>query len=169
MLFRSAGHSETRVMQAWRIDQLRPWFIGVGVLSATGGLTVLALVAKTRFHSARMIVAATGFACVMALVTGAFTSIATLYSVKPLLSRVGTLDPKGTIYTVRDFDWTLPFYVGHPVVPVAYVGELELGLRTDPARGLTTVEDFKRLWAAQTDPGDEPLYALIREIGRAHV
>ena len=157
-----SGHSETRVMQAWRIEHLRPWFIGVGLLCAAGGVTVLAQVAKKRFHAARLIVAATGFACVMALVTGAFTSIATLYSVKPLLARVGPLDPEGTIYTVRDFDWTLPFYAGHPVVPVAYVGELELGLRTDPARGLPTVEDFKRLWIAQTDPGDEPLYALIR-------
>jgi 4-amino-4-deoxy-L-arabinose transferase-like glycosyltransferase len=157
-----AGHSETRVMQAWRIAQLRPWFVGVGVLCAASGVIVLRQIAKDRFEAARLTIAATGFAAVMALVTGAFTSIATLYSVKPLLGRVGPLSPEATIYTVRDFDWTLPFYVGHPVVPVAYVGELELGLRTDPALGLPSVEDFKRAWVAQTEPGSKPLYALIR-------
>ena len=158
----SAGHHETRLMQSWRIGQLRPWMIAVGVLCVSGGLATLWATRKARFHGARITVGATGFAVVMMLVTGAFTSIATIYSVKPLLSRVGALDPKGTIYTVRDFDWTLPFYVRHPVIPVAYVGELEMGLRANPSGGLETAADFEQVWKAQSDPVGKPVYALLR-------
>jgi 4-amino-4-deoxy-L-arabinose transferase-like glycosyltransferase len=157
-----AGQHETRLMPTWRISQLRPWIIAVGVLCVSGGLSTLWSAQKARFHSARLTIAATGFVVVMVLVTGAFTSIATIYSVKPLLSRVGPLDPEATIYTVRDFDWTLPFYVKHPVVPVAYTGELEMGLRADPSRGIATTEAFEELWKNQLEPSDEPLYALLR-------
>jgi 4-amino-4-deoxy-L-arabinose transferase-like glycosyltransferase len=157
-----AGQGEARPMQLWRVNQLRPWFVGVGIWCVTGGLVVLRAHLRARFHFARLAVATTGFVAVMLLVTGAFTSIATLYSAKPLLSRSGPLDPEGTIYTVRDYDWTLPFYVGRPVVPVAYTGELEMGLQATPTRGLSTTAEFEQLWKAHMDPSDEPLYALMR-------
>ena len=157
-----AGHHETRPMQSWRIAQLVPWFIGVGALYVAGGLITLRACARTHFDAARLAVATTGFTVVMVLATGAFTSIATLYSIKPLLSRVGTLDAEATIYTVRDYDWTLPFYVGHPVVPVVYTGELEMGLRAAPERGLPSVADFEAVWRRAGDAADTPMYALIR-------
>jgi 4-amino-4-deoxy-L-arabinose transferase-like glycosyltransferase len=157
-----AGHGEARVMQLWRINQLRPWFIGVGLLCVAGGSSVLMTIAKARFHAARMIIATTGFTTVMALVIGAFTAIAPLYSIKPLLSRAGPLDPAAQIYTVRDFDWTLPFYAQHPVIPVAYVGELEMGLHAAPTRGRATLEEFEQDWNSQGEHSAKPMYALIR-------
>jgi 4-amino-4-deoxy-L-arabinose transferase-like glycosyltransferase len=157
-----AGHEETRAMQAWREAHLVPWFVGVGALFVSGGLAVVGASVTARFDAARLIVAATGFTAVMALSAGAFTSVATLYSSKPLLQRAGPLDPNAPIYTVRDYDWTLPFYVNHPVIPVVYTGELEMGLHAEPAKGLATVEQFEQVWRNHpgVDPG--PLYALVR-------
>ncbi len=158
----AAGHSETRVMQAWRIAQLRPWFVGVGLLYVAGGLSSFWAARRARFDAARLLIAATGFSAVMVLATCAFTSIATLYSIKPLLSRVGTIDPEGTIYTVRDYDWTLPFYAGHPVIPVVYTGEMEMGLNAAPSHGVRSLDAFVQLWREPTDTNLKPMYALVR-------
>ncbi len=152
-----AGRSETRLMQSWRIAQLQPWCIGVGVLYVSGGLATFWAHTRGRFDRARQYIAATGFTVVMVLATGAFSTVTTLYSVKPLLTKAGPLAPTWPIYTVDDYDWTLPFYVRHPVIPVHYTGELALGLSAAPERGLPNLEAFEAVWRR-----DDPAYALVR-------
>ena len=100
--------------------------------------------------------AATGFAVALTLIAGAATAVGARYSVRALLASAGPLAPGATVYTVETFDWTLPFYLRHPVVPVAWRGELDYGLNAEPSAGLATLEQFEARWA-----GADAAYALV--------
>lgn len=156
-----AGRDETRPMQLWRVEQLRPWVILTGIVWLLGGQFCYRCLARGRSAAARMAVACAGFVAVLSLAVGGFGAVATLYSGQPLLAKAGPLPANATVYTVNDYDWTLPFYLGHPVIPVRYAGELEMGLRSAPERGLATEAEFVDRWLALSDPG-QPAYALVR-------
>ena len=49
-------------------------------------------------------------------------------------------------YTVEVFDQTLPFYLGRAVVMVNVTDELAMGLRSEPERGIATVEEWAARW-----------------------
>ena len=132
---------------AWTYATLRPWVAGVALLLVAGGAAAFAL-RRARPGAAARLVAATGFTVGLTLIVGAATAIAQRYSAKPLLAAAGPLAAGAPLYTVDTFDWTLPFYAGRPVVPVAYRGELDFGLRDDPGRGLATLDEFKQRWQA---------------------
>jgi hypothetical protein len=156
----SVGLHETRAMQSWRILHLRPWIILTGITLSVGGSFCYRLLARERLDAARLSIAATGFTAVL-LIAGGFSSVATVYSVQPLLKQAGPIDPGATVYTVNDYDWTLPFYLGHPVIPVQYTGELQMGLSKQPERGLPNETAFKAQWRSLSDAA-RPAYALIR-------
>ncbi len=51
-------------------------------------------------------------------------------------------------YTVEAFDQTLPFYLGRSVVMVNVTDELAMGLRSEPERGIATLEEWVARWRA---------------------
>ncbi len=53
------------------------------------------------------------------------------------------------IYSVSYYEQTLPFYLRRTIDVVDYRGELEFGMRLDPARAIS-LEDFAARW--RTDP-----------------
>jgi 4-amino-4-deoxy-L-arabinose transferase-like glycosyltransferase len=140
---------------AWTFKTLTPWITAVATALVIGGAGALWLRRRSPDAALRA-VAATGFAVTLALITGGATAIAGRYSVKPLLAATAPLADGAPIYTVDTFDWTLPFYVRRPVIPVLYRGELDYGLTAAPERGLPTLEAFAARWAR-----DDVAYALI--------
>ncbi len=141
--------------RAWTYATLVPWVEGLALLLVAGGASAFAL-RRRRPGTAARIVAATGFTVAMALIAGGATAVAKRYSAKPLLAAAGPLVAGAPLYTVDTFDWTLPFYTGRRVVPVAYRGELDYGLAADPGRGLATLAEFEARWQAA-----DAAYALV--------
>ncbi len=140
---------------AWTFATLTPWLVAVAALLVAGGAAALWLRRASQGAAGRM-VAATGFAVALTLIAGGATAVAKRYSAKPLLAAAGPLAAGAPLYTVDTFDWTLPFYTRRLVEPVGYRGELDFGLRAEPARGVATLDAFKVRWQAA-----DAAYALV--------
>lgn len=54
--------------------------------------------------------------------------------------------PSAPVFSVADYDQTLPFYLGRTMTLVAYRGELDLGLSQAPQLGIDTMEQFRTRW-----------------------
>lgn len=52
----------------------------------------------------------------------------------------GPLAPDATVYQVRSYDQTLPFYLGRPTPLVEYRDEMSLGLDAEPQKGYTEAQ-----------------------------
>ena len=134
---------------------LRPWLLGIAVALAACGTAVLIL-GRRSFGAGARALAAGGFGVALALIAGAATAVNARYSGKTLLGSAGPLEPGAPVYSVGTFDWTLPFYLQRRVVPVAWRGELEFGLKLQPGGGLDTLPEFEARWR-----DGEQAYALI--------
>ena len=56
------------------------------------------------------------------------------------------IGPDTPIYILRDYDQTLPFYLGRNVTLVDFVGEFDFGEKQEPDRWVPTVDDFIARW-----------------------
>jgi 4-amino-4-deoxy-L-arabinose transferase-like glycosyltransferase len=54
------------------------------------------------------------------------------------------------IYSVQTYDQTLPFYLRRTMTPVDWRGELDYGLRQQPAKGLS-LREFEALWPTASE------------------
>ncbi|MGE0115773.1 MAG: phospholipid carrier-dependent glycosyltransferase [Steroidobacteraceae bacterium] len=59
------------------------------------------------------------------------------------------LTPETRLYSVADYDQTLPFYLQRRFTLVDYRGELDFGLSQEPELALDTIEAFAREWQNQ--------------------
>jgi 4-amino-4-deoxy-L-arabinose transferase-like glycosyltransferase len=126
---------------------LQPWLGGVALTLFAGGVASWWL-QRDRFGVGGRLLAASGFAVGLLLVAGGANAISGRYSARPLLAAAGPLTPGAPVYAVETFDWTLPFYTRALVIPVAWRGELDYGLRLEPARGIERLDEFRSRWLA---------------------
>ena len=125
---------------------LRPWLIAVTAVLLLGALSAWRLAGRSFGQAARTL-AASGFTVALLLIVGGAGSINARYSGRGLLVAAGPLAPGAPLYALRCFDWTLPFYTGRFLTPVEWRGELDYGLKAEPARGIDRLDDFRRAWA----------------------
>ncbi len=129
-----------------------PWIkLGLAIAFGGGVASLLWLRAGKR-AAAVLSVALTSLAASMLVLTG-HDELADTRSAAPLLARVeGTDAPLRAdvpFYTVRMYDQTLPYYLGHTVIQVDHEDELAMGIASEPAKAIASVEVWKRRW--QTD------------------
>jgi hypothetical protein len=61
------------------------------------------------------------------------------------------LRPDTRLFSVGDYDQTLPFYLHRRMTLVNYRGELDFGLTQEPELGIDNLEAFARTWQNQRD------------------
>jgi hypothetical protein len=110
------------------------------------GLTALyALTQRSRALTRATVVIAAGW-CLAALVLGrAATAVAPIYSGIGLVQALPAVPAEVPVYSVATYDQTLPFYWKRTVTLVQYRGELDFGLRLNPAAELTLAQ-FTERW-----------------------
>jgi hypothetical protein len=54
------------------------------------------------------------------------------------------------VYSVRTYDQSLTFYLGHPVTLVEYRGELDFGQTLEPGKSIASLADFEPVWQHST-------------------
>lgn len=151
----------------WMVEALRPWLALVAAVLIAGGVTGFRTV-RTRPAFATGTLAVAGFAAALLLIVPGATAVHRKYSGAPLVVQAGPLDAAAPFYTVRTFDWTLPFYYARTVIPVEWRGELDYGLTFEPERGVPTIEEFERRWIAAASAYallPDSVYAELRSKG----
>jgi 4-amino-4-deoxy-L-arabinose transferase-like glycosyltransferase len=84
------------------------------------------------------------------LLVRAATWVGPIYSGFDLAAGLSSADRDAPIYSVRTYDQSLTFYLQRTVMLVGYRGELDYGLRKAPNGEIADIDEFLRLWDAQT-------------------
>jgi 4-amino-4-deoxy-L-arabinose transferase-like glycosyltransferase len=141
---------------------LRLPLLGMGLIAAGGGW-----IARGRKDPAAAL-GITAYLCFAILLTGA-GSVAPLYSGASLAAQISPAIMPGTkFYSVRTYDQTLPFYLGHTMTLVEERGELDFGLRMEPQKGIATLDAFSTRWLTESAAlavMEPDTYALLRAQG----
>lgn len=61
------------------------------------------------------------------------------------------LTPESTLYTIRYYDQSLPFYLKQKLQFVEYIDEFEMGQKSEPDKRIS-LDDFIRRWETDIHP-----------------
>jgi 4-amino-4-deoxy-L-arabinose transferase-like glycosyltransferase len=134
----------------------------MGLVAVCGGL-----IARRR-REPTLALALTSYVCVAILFVGS-RAVAPLYSGESLAASIRhAIMPATTLYAVRTYDQTLPFYLAHTMTLVDTRGELDFGLKLEPAKAVTTLAEFATRWQTEGDAMalmEPDTYELLRQQG----
>jgi len=118
----------------------------IAALLAASGLYVLTQ--KRRGVTRAAIFLGVGWALSGLLCVQAAAYLAPVYSGVELARALPSVPADATLFSVRTYDQTLPFYWRRTVTLVAYRGELDYGLKHDPGAELPDIDQFVERWNA---------------------
>jgi 4-amino-4-deoxy-L-arabinose transferase-like glycosyltransferase len=91
-----------------------------------------------------------GWCLAILLVVRAATWVAPIYSGIDLAAAIPLNERDAPLYSVGTYDQSLTFYLRRTATLVRYRGELNYGLKKAPSAGIADIDDFLRLWSAQS-------------------
>lgn len=125
------------------------WVQPSGLMLAAAGLTALGM--HRRRELALPAVALGSLLSLQLLLVGS-QSIAWRHSAETLVEQAqeaqGGFDPQAPFFSVGMYDQTLPLHLGRPVTLVCYRDELAMGIAQEPARAISSIEEFRSRWRA---------------------
>jgi len=128
-----------------------PYFLSIRAPLALLAIVLVAggaLVRRQRGTSLSLTVAigCTAYATFIAIFWAA-RLLAPIYSAGPLVAQLPAgLRSTPTLYSVRMYDQSLPFYLKRTVTLVDYRGELDFGQSLEPQKSIRTMPAFEPLW-----------------------
>ena len=138
-------------------DAMSLWVIGAAVVIA--GSSLIAFVAL-RFHRKWLgvLFISIGTMIGVELIERGYEHISPLQSAANLAQSIRYfLKPETRLYSVENYEQSLPFYLKRTLTLVNYVDEFELGETSEPDKWIKRLEDFPPSWNA---PG--PAIAIIQ-------
>jgi 4-amino-4-deoxy-L-arabinose transferase-like glycosyltransferase len=137
-------------------EAFSPWLIGAMALIVGVTLAGTALLFRHR-KWAGLVVVSMGCLIAVKLINRGYDEISPLKSAYALSQSIGPkLTPDTRLYTVRNYEQSLPFYLKRTLTMVDYVDEFELGQRQEPQKYIPNLALFRSAWEA---PG--PAIAII--------
>jgi 4-amino-4-deoxy-L-arabinose transferase-like glycosyltransferase len=91
-----------------------------------------------------------GWCLAVLLLVRSASLLAPVYSGIDLARALPAAEHDAPLYSVRTYDQSLTFYLQRTVMLVRYRGELEYGLRQAPGREIDSVDEFLKVWNAQS-------------------
>ncbi|HVY24383.1 MAG TPA: glycosyltransferase family 39 protein [Steroidobacteraceae bacterium] len=156
-----AGEHSIDMVNALKPPTAGAFFI-VAVSAAIGGWWVV----KRDLHRAVVIVACGSVLGFSVLIVGA-DALGTTRSAKILAEQLKPqLTADSTLYSINDYEQTLPFYLQRTMTLVGYEGELHFGLTQQPRLWVPDIDAFAQKWAQDTHPIaiiDPDRYKALRE------
>ena len=146
-----------------RYQAYLPWEVGA-TLAGMAGAALALWIGRKREWDGLAILAATAFLVGQALLAGhepLGRYKAGLHLVPAIQKELGSEVGSAPIYAVDLYEQALPFYLGRTLTLVASAGELEFGLRQEPALWLPTFDSFTERWQAERAGGRKAL-AIMR-------
>jgi 4-amino-4-deoxy-L-arabinose transferase-like glycosyltransferase len=130
------------------------WFLLAALLTA-----VAAWLAARRGSVASVATATLGSLALLTVLLPAAKQMPGQRGLEALITAAaGQVQSGTTIYCVDDYEQSIPFYLKHPCTLVGYRGELDFGLRQEPARWIPDLGHFAVRWQGETQA-----LALIRK------
>jgi len=124
----------------------RPWLIAASASLALLGLAAAWLAWRGRRLAAAAALACGGFACTQLTLLGHET-LAPIYSAYDVVARARPgLPPQARFYAVKQYDHTLPFYLGRTVTMVMQPEELRVPVTWEPEKYIADMEAFAAAW-----------------------
>lgn len=120
----------------------------VALLLAVSGLYVLSRRGGEATRSTLFL--GVGWSLAALLMMRAAAAVAPIYSGIELARALPAIPPDVPVYTLATYDQTLPFYWRRTVTLVSFRGELDYGLKRDPAAEIPTVAEFVRTWSGES-------------------
>ncbi len=145
---------------------IRPPLLCIGAVLIAGGVIVRCLRGGSLPMTA--VIGATGYAVFIGALWAA-RLLAPIYSGGPLVAQLpAALRAGTTVYSVRMYDQSLPFYLGRMVTLVNYRGELNFGLTLEPQKAIDSLDAFEPRWRASVQAlavMEPPTYAILMRAG----
>ena len=156
-----------------------PWIQAGCAVACAGGVLAWWWLRSAQ-RAAAVLAVALGSLAGALLVLNGHDELAESRSTAPILARVvaqhGALRSDVPFYTVRMYDQTLPYYLGHTVTPVDHPDELAMGIASEPAKAIDSVDQWRQQWLradqayAMMPPGEYDQLKIdgvpMRELGR---
>jgi 4-amino-4-deoxy-L-arabinose transferase-like glycosyltransferase len=129
-------------------EPYRPWIMAAGAALAAPAIAALWLAARGRALASVLALAAGGLAFTQLVVLG-HGSLSPRYSAYDAVERARPgLPADAPFYAVREYDHTLPFYLGRTVTMVGITDELAGAIAWEPHKYIARLEDFAAAWRA---------------------
>jgi 4-amino-4-deoxy-L-arabinose transferase-like glycosyltransferase len=126
--------------------RLRPALVAVSAALVLGALAGLRYAVQRRERSALMALCLGWFGAAIAITAGAW-DVEELFSARDIAALIGREAPAGTpVFSVQNYQQSLPFYLRRTVALVDYRDEFALGLRQPGASGIATLDEFAARW-----------------------
>jgi hypothetical protein len=134
------------VRSAQHFSAYRPWLAAAGASLAALGLAAAWLAWSSRRLAAVAALAFGGFACTQLTLLGHET-LAPIYSAHDVVARARPgLPPQARFYAVKQYDHTLPFYLGRTVTMVLQPDELRVSVTWEPEKYIADMNAFAAAW-----------------------
>ena len=131
------------------IRPLLPTFAIAGMLSSLSYVAARLLINRGQITQAFAVISLAGVIAMQILQVGT-QDVAQQYSTKELINtaraKFGEFDPSAAFFSVGVYDQTLPLNLSRTVTLVAYTDEFSLGLRIEPRKGISTIDEFRQTW-----------------------
>jgi hypothetical protein len=89
-----------------------------------------------------------GWCLAWIILDAAAVAVAPIYSGAALAAAIPQGGREAPIYSIATYDQSLEFYLQRTVTPVRFRGELEYGLKKNPAAAVADLDQFASLWSA---------------------
>ena len=131
------------------IRPLLPTFAIAGMLSSLSYVAARFLIDRGRITQALAVISLAGVIAMQILQVGT-QDVSQQYSTKELINtaraQFGEFDRSVAFFSVGVYDQTLPLNLSRTVTLVNYTDEFSLGLRIEPWKGISTIDEFRQKW-----------------------
>lgn len=125
------------------------WLFIAAVVAVIFSAVALQMTKRSQKMLAVLTLSATSLVFIDIIAVGYQDSYAQVNSARNLAAIVAghmTLDT--TVYSVDNYNQSLPFYLERPVTLVQYVDEFDLGQKQEPSKWIPTLSEFSTQWRA---------------------
>lgn len=131
--------------------RLRPSLLALAAALIVGAGIALHLGRRRQVLGAVAALCAAWFGAAIAITVGAF-AVQELFSARDLAALIRReASAEVPLYSVQNYQQSLPFYLKRTLILVDYRDEFSLGLRQAPDAGIPSLDEFRVLWLASSE------------------
>lgn len=133
------------------LADLSHWLTYSAYVWLAGIILAIVLIASKKSYPGLMALALGSFIAGNGVLLG-HDALAPFNSAKTMANKIRPpINPEMPFYSVEGYEQTLPFYIKRPVTLVAYLDEMEFGVKQEPQKWIPTVAEFKSRWETDRD------------------